>query len=348
MYLSKANRGLNLTASGRYLIGLTLVIGGIAVITGINGMFLFLGITLGLFSVSGVLSEKSVRALHMPQQDQIKLVDVGVSDHLTLEITHKIGQSAVFGVELQVSFNKPQYRWQLLRFKPLASSQLLALKAGARDSVHFKITCPRRGYIDRIYCRIETRFPFGIFRKYKLAEVSCRLFILPVYRADKESYWRNFARQIQNIQPDGAEFLHHSPYTVRDSAKLIDWKKSAGRLEKDWVIKKRQQTIATQKLVLSVDPSYVLSLSSSQFENLLAEFRTAWQILKESFGNLQVDLPESSRASFSEPVGGVARLALLEQQHFQAWRRRSEKDKPSGDHRSGCLLVYADRGEIVS
>ena len=340
MYLRRANRGLNLTISGRYLIGLTLVIGALAVITGVNGMFLFLGITLGLFSVSGVLSEKTVKLMQMAPDARLKILSASKNEVLSIKINSQSRQQDLFGLEFDLALDAPKAGLWRLKFNSISHSQLLKLPVKIEPLIYFKLSNLKRGYYNKVYLRAETRFPFGIFCKYKLLEASSQICVVPELRQDMLEYWRKFCEQVATKIPEGDEFLRHDPYYPRDSAKLIDWKKSAGRPKKHWVVVKRQQRHTSNDLCLTVDFGYTSDLQADVFERLLANFRTAFDALSESFPGLQVRMP-SYTGGAKEQV--YQALSQARSHDFNLKQTKAALDKNTN---VTLITVYENHGKV--
>ena len=165
MYYKSVNRGLNFTVIGRYLIGLTLGIGAIAVITGINGMFLFLGLCLGMLGISGLISEKNLKICSSRCDAIDTFMDVGTPSALGVIVNNESPNVEIFGLETQLAFEKPYVKF--LRFRSQPIGQTFTVHLPSNQSTHFQVPCTpeKRGFYNKIYLIQRTTFPFGIFLK---------------------------------------------------------------------------------------------------------------------------------------------------------------------------------------
>ncbi|MDB4966420.1 MAG: hypothetical protein JWN44_2109 [Myxococcales bacterium] len=162
-------RRLSFTREGKYFVGITIGVGFAAINTGNNLLYLLLGMMLSLIIASGIMSELSLRDLTVTRQPPGRiharrpfLMGIGLSN----------GKKRLpsFSVEVE----------DLVGERPLDKKcYFLKLPAGRLQHTSYRHTFPRRGRYTYSGFRLSTKFPFALFRKSRLVELTTEVIVFP-------------------------------------------------------------------------------------------------------------------------------------------------------------------------
>jgi uncharacterized protein (DUF58 family) len=162
-------RRLSFTREGKYFVGISLGVGFAAINTGNNLLYLLLGMLLSLIIASGIMSEMSLRNLAVTRQPPTRI-------HARRPFLMGIGLAngkrrlPSFSVEVE----------DLVAHKPLDKKcYFLKLPAGRLQHTSYRHTFPRRGRYTYSGFRISTKFPFALFRKSRLVELTTEVIVFP-------------------------------------------------------------------------------------------------------------------------------------------------------------------------
>ena len=279
MYYKSVNRGLNFTRLGRYLIGLTLLIGVLAVVTGINGMFLFLGISLGLLAVSGLISEKNLKICDLQGAQAELLLQADRPISIPIILNNLSQHDDLFGIELLLCSDRPSVAWWRAKFQAVSDKKLLHL--GRNQQQRQTLTCPglNRGHYKMLHLIVQTRFPFGIFLKYKFVTIATNLYIYPAPKDALLSIWQPILTQLRVASAGLEDFVGHEPYQVGTPLKNLDWRKNAGRERFQWVAKSFNQSHPGRDIDLILERRHINTLSPIEWERLLDMLSTGIDLL---------------------------------------------------------------------
>ena len=219
----------------------TLGVGVAAFNTGNNLLFLVLGFMLSLIVLSGVMSETVIQGLK-------------VSRRLPL----RAFAGKVCLIELVLRNNKPRAPSYSLEIEDLAEDapterRCYFLKVGpaAEQAAAYRRTLRERGFLRFIGFRVATRYPFGIFEKWRVLEGASDLLVYPALLRDEEV--GDEARSLGLDAPTprlgvGTEIGGLRGYEMHDDARAIHWKRSAslGRL----LVMERHSDASTQLCIL--------------------------------------------------------------------------------------------------
>ncbi|NRA67638.1 MAG: hypothetical protein HRU19_24365 [Pseudobacteriovorax sp.] len=339
MYFKSPNRGLKVTVLGIYLIVLAIAVGAIAVATGVNGMFLFLGLTLGLFSISGLLSERNIKYTVLDEPQQLQFLDRGSKHSLVTRIRNESRKNDVYGLELSLTVVEPRRRLFRLQSEIVGRFFCPSLNKKSVEKISFVCQFSRRGEYPNLWVKHDTTFPFGIFSKYKIQKLDCAITIVPAKREDLLEVWNKTLRMLASRNFGNEEFSGHNKFTLADPVKLLDWKKNAGKQPSSWVIKKFVQQNSTQRVALVVGHKDLSSLSDDSFERLLENLRTGLHACQQ----LQF-FPMIFWGDACFAKGQVDALALLARWH--KGQRPDEIDMGKDSEIYGQILVTSDRVEV--
>lgn len=194
-------------------------LGVAAINTGNNLLYLLVSLLLALIIVSGVLSEQSMRGLHLTpiQPDEIYT-----------------GRPALFGAVIA-----NQKRWlasysisiEVLSAGATARVRYLPrLEAGAERVVTWEETVPRRGRHRLAGVRVTTRFPFGLFLKAGRPLLATDVVAFPAMRALSPDLARELGMESDKTtrrRGRGTHLYNLRGYRVGDDPRLIHWRSSA-------------------------------------------------------------------------------------------------------------------------
>ena len=272
--LSWQRRRLTLTRAGTIVIALCFAVGFAALNTGNNLLFFGWGLLLSSILVSGILSEATLRSVHVEAHPPHEL-RAGVASSLPF-VVHNQRRLPAYAVDVQA----------LLRARAtvepmLKRAFLLRLVPGERRSADVGIVPRQRGTMIVEAARVYTAFPFGFFEKEKrvvmqppmallvfparvqlgtaLAELLTRLGETPARRAGA-----------------GDELFSLRPFRTGDDPRRIAWRRSAktGRV----VVKESEAArshdvlleLVFTPLVSAIDLDNAAAVCGSLAEDLLA------------------------------------------------------------------------------
>ena len=261
-------RRLRFTRDGKVFIGVTLGVGLAAINTGNNLLYLVLGLLLSLIVLSGILSEIALRGLEFRRRLPRRAFS-GLSMSVEIEVrnTKKYAPSYSIEVEDRLANRRTDKRCYFLK-----------VSAGARQTAQYRRTPPSRGPERYTALRVATRFPFGLFEKWREIDLIEEQLVYPApMRAPRpvvpsQSVGDSLTRDGRGSgEVDGVREIRDDE-PVRD----VHWRKSAamGRL----VGRERRRELA-RKLMLEVHnrPASNDAGSSERIEYELR--RVAWVAL---------------------------------------------------------------------
>ncbi len=260
-------RHLRSTREGKAFIAVTLGAGLAAFNTGNNLLFLILGFMLSLIVLSGVMSETVIRGVR---------------------VSRRLPQRAFAGktclIELVLLNGKPRSPSYSLEIEDLALGApterrcyFLKVAAGAEQTAAYRRTPMQRGILPFGGFRLATRYPFGIFEKWRMLEGPGELLVFPALLLDEH--------QTRSPASAGADSPSHKTgfgteiaglrgYESSDEARSIHWKRTAslGRL----VVMERQSD-ASAELCIRLDNALPRNADArllARFEHAISEAAT--------------------------------------------------------------------------
>jgi uncharacterized protein (DUF58 family) len=207
------------TRDGWWCLFVVIGLGVAAINTGNNLLYLLVSLLLSLIVVSGVLSEQSMRGLH-----------------LEAEIPEEIyaGTPALFGALVQ-----NRKRWLtsysvtlelLSRGSPVRFIYVPRLEAGAERFVTWEVTLPGRGRQRLSGVRLTTRFPFGLFVKAGRVMLEADVLVFPAVRPiSPEALQRLVGSGTASARRRGRghDLYNLRAYRPGDDPRHIHWRSSA-------------------------------------------------------------------------------------------------------------------------
>jgi len=148
---------LRFTREGKVFVGITLGVGFAAVNTANNLLYLVLGLMLSLMILSGVLSEIALRGLEFRRRLPRRAF-AGAAALVEIEVfnTKRYAPSYSIEVEDRLEGRRTDKRCYFLKVSP-----------GARQTAAYRRVAPVRGPERFVALRVATRFPFGLFEKWR-------------------------------------------------------------------------------------------------------------------------------------------------------------------------------------
>lgn len=264
-------RRLKITRQGQVFVAITFAVGIGALNTGNNLLFLCLGLMLSIITVSGILSELNVVDLevHLPHET---LFVAGTPQYYEFEVHNTHKRRSVFAVAVRV-------KWRLQREyagKPEgepkvhdaveAKSTVLIIKAGQKLSVRGEMRFAERGDYRLREILFQTEYPFGLFRKTRVATDDARVVVAPQPEA--------FTPLMPQARTESGESEPNrvgnsiEPFDLREAqpdedVRNVAWAKSAARGQ---MIAIRRASEVSDAVVLAVRPG---ASGDEQFERAL-------------------------------------------------------------------------------
>lgn len=152
-------RKLKLNTEGKFLVFITIGIGFAAVNTGNNLLYLILGMLLSLITVSGILSELTLRHITVS-----RAVPPGVTAGRDTLVPVKVRNGKRFFSSLSIEVEEILDDPGTLQL----AAYVLHLRPGEEVIAHLRVRFGRRGEHVTSGLRVATRFPFSFFRKSRL------------------------------------------------------------------------------------------------------------------------------------------------------------------------------------
>ncbi|MEZ4742036.1 MAG: hypothetical protein R3B45_06275 [Bdellovibrionota bacterium] len=287
MYYKSVNRGLYFTRAGTYATAFVLVLGLLAITSGVNALYLYLSFALSIIILSGVLSERNIKYIYVDEIDSL-IVDSGKSFELIAKVRNASANYTLYGIEIDIAESKEKIMALKKNDFGIINGVIKRTPPIMTSDIVMKCNGMKRGNYKKIYLRQKTKFPFRLVEKYKYSERIVSLIVLPAI--DQSLYQElepEFKAKIYNRDQD-KEFYCHNPYHSRVSKKKIDWKKSANRPVSDWVVKQYRSQANFEKFAVQFSVIDIIACESEEiYELLLSRVRTAigfLTILKSKIG----------------------------------------------------------------
>ena len=309
MYYPKVNRGISFTKPGMYSFCLILLIGLIAVSSGINALYVFLSSGLGGFIVSGLLSELAMKSCTI-ETASAALADAHTAFELSFTIQNHSSWFSVF--QMQNFFMHDTPRFSLIARPPESLGQARVISIAPKVTQQSKVTIqglPRGEYSSLKTVQITT-FPFGILAKFKLGMVSSSILIAPRVDEILLSKLHDALKQRLLRSANELDFFSHRPFAGSEGRRHIDWKKSANKPTSQWVIRQFRSPNTNSAVRLDIPWSYLRELGTEQeYEDLLVRIRTTIQVLDDHQKSYLLDFGRNVKVTGSDSCR--ATLALI-------------------------------------
>ncbi len=222
-------RRLKVTRSGGALLALTLAVGFAAFNTGNNLLFFGWGLMLSSIVVSGILSESTLRAVHVEPHPPSEL-RVGVPSALPFVVENRRNLPS-FAVEVQALFTQALGAGSLGALEG-ARAFVLRVAPGTRTAADLAVAPKRRGRVVIDRARVFTSFPFGFFEKERRVplEPPMSLVVFPA-RVDVGRPLADLLTRLGEAparRPGaGDEIFSLRPFRAGDDPRRIAWRRTA-------------------------------------------------------------------------------------------------------------------------
>jgi uncharacterized protein (DUF58 family) len=234
-------RTLKVTRAGRTYLVLTLGIGLGALNTGNNLLYLVLGMQLATIVASGLLSEASLRGLHVRR--------LGAENpHAGEPFVYRWAVSRRRGIAFALTFSEAHPALE-------GSSTLAMLRPGDEVLVRARLLAPRRGPYALRGIQVTTTFPLGLFRKGRMLEVPGELLVfprrVPAPPPDASRDGGAGERPSRRFRREGdGDTAGLRPLREGEDARRVHWLKSAQRGQ---LLRVERDAEETRSVVLHLD-----------------------------------------------------------------------------------------------
>ncbi|VAV84410.1 hypothetical protein MNBD_DELTA01-1052 [hydrothermal vent metagenome] len=214
-------RKLQFTREGTLYTAALFILGIAAINTGNNMLYLILATLLSLIIISGIMSEPILRKISMHRQ-----------------FPQRVYRATPTRVRLIITNNKrfvPSYSLNLQEL-PIGGvtsepTYLVKLDSNAEASHITKYTFEKRGLTTLDGFSLKTRFPFGLFMKFKTTLCKEQVLVYPAVRSltpgEVLQCLSSSGVSHHTVRGDGTDIYGLRDYTERDDARHIHWKASA-------------------------------------------------------------------------------------------------------------------------
>ena len=194
-------------------IGLVTLITAAAFNTGSNPLFMLAALMLGLFILSGILSDMMLWQVEVESvtPGEFYAQEPGV---LWVRLRNRNRLFAVYGLSVNG--------------EPIA-----VIPRASGRTAPIPMAFPGRGYADLPGLRVESRFPFGFIARRRALRTMGRALVYPSIRSAKPPgiHPQRRMRERERMAADGdlREYRSLKPFQDGDDPRHINWKKSAQR-----------------------------------------------------------------------------------------------------------------------
>lgn len=230
-------RKLVVTREGKWIIGIAILLGGAAVNTGNNLLYLLLSLVISVIAVSGILSELGLRDLLLercyPQE-----LEVGQVGALRVEVQNP-KQRAVLHLQIGELMDATEDA-------DVRDGYILHLAGGETGQAFAAIRPKRRGPIRTVGLSLATAYPFGFASKSRLFDDPAEFLALPPVAEVRLPWQGALDRLGQETSPkigQGDAFAGLRDAREGDSLRDIHWKVSARRqrlIAREWQAETRR------------------------------------------------------------------------------------------------------------
>lgn len=332
MYYKSINRGLAFTKAGLYLFSLILFIGMLAVITGVNAFYLILCSSLGIFVVSGIISEQVLKSCFV--RCSIKgILNANSSFEMSLFIENR-SRVTFYGLEQIVLTQYPKYRLLSRPMETALGSSVVDLPARSSKILTVIGKGLKRGVYDNLIILQQTQAPFGLLEKYRFSKDPVKIVVAPQVDEVFLSSLNRFKNMSLKTKHDGAEFFGHKPMNSVDKRNL-DWKKNVQKPVNQWVVKvyKEQHTADSIEIVMpwSVAENCIEDVD---YEQYLSSVRTMLFFLERRYKFISLNLGKNRISD--EPKVQLEILAQMPSFNARKsgpyWKPEWEKSQKKGSY----------------
>ncbi len=216
------------TRDGWWCLFVVIGLGVAAVNTGNNLLYLLVSLLLGLIVVSGILSEQTMRGLHLagaePEEiyaSRPALLGAGIANRKRWLTSYSVTLELLAAeARADTAAGAGQARFLYVPH----------LEAGAERLVTWEETLPQRGRRRLAGMRITTRFPFGLFVKAGRPALNSEVVVYPAVRPVSSALLRELGGvgdAATRRRGRGSDLYNLRSYRAGDDPRLIHWRSTA-------------------------------------------------------------------------------------------------------------------------
>lgn len=213
-------RHLRFTREGRAFFMVTLGVGIAAFNTGNNLLFLILGLMLSLIVLSGILSEIAIRGVRVARRLPDRAF-AGTTTLIEIVLTNKKTRAPSYSLEVEdLAEELPTER----------RCYFLKVAPGAEQVASYRRVPVSRGVLRLSGFRLATRYPFGIFEKWRMLEGPGELLVYPKLLEQLPRLPEQAAQGVDAPSTKlgaGHEIAGLRAYLEGDDARQIHWRRTA-------------------------------------------------------------------------------------------------------------------------
>jgi uncharacterized protein (DUF58 family) len=217
-------RTIKPTRDGWWCLLVAVGLGVAAINTGNNLLYLLVSALLSLIVVSGILSEQSMRGLHLtaivPEE-----IYAGRPALLGAAVANRKGRLTSYSVTVELLAPGARALDYASRF-----IYLRRIEAGAQRLATWEETLPRRGRHRLAGVRLTTRFPFGLFVKAGRPALTDEVLVFPAVRPVSAEALRRLGASGDTParrRGRGDDLYDLRGYRSGDDPRFIHWRSSA-------------------------------------------------------------------------------------------------------------------------
>lgn len=225
--LLRPPRQLRFTPEGTRFVIVALAIGVAAINTGNNLLYLILAMMLSMITLSGILSESSLRMVEI-KRGLPKVAFAGKP--FLVKITALNNKRRFPSISLTFQDHMDEKR-------EAGSRYFLKIPANGRESGNYHFTLEERGLHRFRHGRLATKYPFGLFLKSKDAGDESEILVYPKILDARELLRETGIDEGElesSIKGRGSDLYSLRSYVSGDDRRAIHWKTSA-RLSKLYI-----------------------------------------------------------------------------------------------------------------
>lgn len=265
-------RKLKFTKEGKFFVVVLILIGGAAINTGNNLLYLIISLQLAFIILSGILSENTIKKINIKRITP-RYVFKNTKTLVKLKIKNEKKKLPSLSFTIFEEDEK-------LKAEPF---YILSIKGKEEKQFTKNYTFLNRGKNLYITPSIKTKFPFALFEKTKTGPKEDTIIVLPEIKKI-ETLAHNHLNQGENINSLeksilGTEFFALRDYSAYDDARKIHWKSAAktnSLLVKEFA---KEEDKKITLIVNTLNPENV-----KVFENFIDEAASlAWHFSKKGF-----------------------------------------------------------------
>lgn len=265
-----APRKLRFTREGRVFLLVTLGVGAAAVNTGNNLLYLVLGLLLSLIVLSGILSEVVLRDVRVRRRLPRRAF-AGSPCLVELEVENLKRRAPSYSIELEEVLDGVDAARE-------GRCYFLKVAPGEARGAAYRLIPARRGPARLGGVLVRTRYPFGLFEKWRVLELEDELLVYPALAPDVPAPLSDGSsgRDVPTRRVGaGTEIAGLREYRDGDEARAVHWRRTAslGRM----VVRERRHD-AARRVTLLIDEARPVDADAAwdaRFEAMLSRVATA-------------------------------------------------------------------------